>query len=95
MEKAAFITSDNPVKSDRKLGRLTVEELDVVQEEILRRVQRTTFPDELKTLSITKQDSKSNKSFMRRTGMSIRQLNPVLVSGLLKSWWQTCQRSNQ
>ena len=42
---------------------------------ILQHVQRTAFPEELKI---------PNKIFLRKTGMSIRQLNPVLDEGLIR-----------
>ncbi len=43
LNKNVSVTSDTQVEPKRKLGRLTVEELDMAQDEILRHVQRTTF----------------------------------------------------
>ncbi len=51
LNKNVSVTSDTQVEPKRKLGRLTVEELDMAQDEILRHVQRTTFPEELRILS--------------------------------------------
>ena len=76
--------SHNTVEPMKKFGRLTVEELDQAKNVILRHVQRTVFPEELKMLSDSEHAKNPNKIFLRKTGMSIRQLNPVLDEGLIR-----------
>ena len=61
-----------------------MEELDTAEEVILQHVQRTVFQDELKILLASKKPKNPNTILLRKTGMSIRQLNPVLVDGLLR-----------
>ena len=51
---------------------------------MLRHVQRTAFPEELKMLSASEHAKNPNKIFLWKTGMSIRQLNPVLDEGLVR-----------
>jgi hypothetical protein len=70
-----------------KTGELTVEELREAEVEIIRRVQRSSFPDVLKILSKTGPDAveKSNKKAIKRVGASIFKLNPQIKEGLLRA----------
>lgn len=83
-KKSASGACRNTVEPVKKFGRLTVEELDQAKNAILRHVQRTAFPEELKVLSTSEHAKSPNKIFLRKTGISIRQLNPVLDEGLIR-----------
>ncbi|XP_028419000.1 uncharacterized protein LOC114544726, partial [Dendronephthya gigantea] len=55
---------------------LTLNELHAAEEEILQRVQRAAFPDELKTVQV--QDNQNSKKSLKKKGSALRQLNPFI-----------------
>ncbi len=61
-----------------KCGRLTEEELQVAEMEILKRVQQVAFPEVLNELSAKEccEDNGHPKQILRKAGASICQLNP-------------------
>lgn len=69
--KKGSVSVDTPVETTANVGRLTVEELNAVEVEILRHVQLTAFPEELKILSAPKCAKKPDKVFLRKIGMSL------------------------
>ena len=76
--------SHNTVEPMKKFGHLTVEELDQAKNVVLRHVQRTVSPEELKMLSASEHAKNPKKIFLWKTRMSIRQLNLVLDEGLIR-----------
>ncbi|XP_046863163.1 uncharacterized protein LOC124456899 [Xenia sp. Carnegie-2017] len=61
-----------------------MEELDVTEREIFAHVQNTTFSQELKLFAVPGNSNELDKALLRKSGISIRQLNPMMVNGLLK-----------
>ena len=64
------------------IKKLTVEELDEVEREVLQRVQAVEFADELKTVS--SQSQRNSKKLLKGKGSALNRLNPILKEGLLK-----------
>ena len=64
------------------IKKLTVEELDEVEREVLQRVQAVQFADELKTVS--SQSQRNSKKLLKGKGSALNKLNPILKEGLLK-----------
>ena len=62
--------------------KLTVEELDKAEREVLQRVQALEFADELKTVSL--QSQRESKKLLKSKGSALNKLNPILKEGLLK-----------
>jgi hypothetical protein len=50
--KKSSVVVDTEVETTANVGRLTIEELKAAQDEILRHVQLTAFPEELKILTV-------------------------------------------
>ncbi|CAB4003477.1 Hypothetical predicted protein [Paramuricea clavata] len=57
--KKSSVVVDTVVVSTANVGRLTVEELKAAQDEILRYVQLTAFPEELKILTVAERANKT------------------------------------
>jgi hypothetical protein len=74
--KKSSVVVDTEVETTANVGRLTIEELKAAQAEILRYVQLTAFPEELKILMVAERAKKPDKVFLRKTGMSLRQDEP-------------------
>ncbi|XP_046841790.1 uncharacterized protein LOC124435902 [Xenia sp. Carnegie-2017] len=78
------VISGPHLESEFKVGRLTMEELDAADREIFAHVQNTTFSQELKLFAVPGNGKEFDKALLRKSGISIRQLNPMMVNGLLK-----------
>ena len=74
--KKSSVVVDTEVETTANVGRLTIEELKAAEDEILRHVQLTAFPEELKILTVAERAKKPDKVFLRKTGMSLRQYQP-------------------
>ena len=64
------------------IKKLTVEELNEAEREVLQRVQAVEFVDELKTVSL--QSQQKSKKVLKAKGSAVNKLNPILKEGLLK-----------
>jgi hypothetical protein len=74
--KKSSVVVDTEVETTANVGRLTIEELKAAQDEILRHVQLTAFPEELKILMVAERAKKPDKVFLRKTEMSLQQYEP-------------------
>ena len=75
-----------PTKDEENIvkGPLTVEEVRMAAEKIVKFVQHQYFPEEIKILeSINKQTQKLPNRYLRRTS-KLRKLNPILVNGMIR-----------
>ena len=64
------------------MKKLTVEELNEAEREVLQRVQAVEFADELKTVSL--QSQQKSKKVLKAKESALNTLNPNLKEGLLK-----------
>ena len=75
-------STDSPSIRRVSKGRLTVEELQEAENEVIRHVQKSAFPGMFKALS-TLSDESQAKRVMKKEASSIFKLNPKLRGGLL------------
>ncbi|XP_028404802.1 uncharacterized protein LOC114527367 [Dendronephthya gigantea] len=74
--------SPDKVKDGIAKGHLTVNEIRVVTDKIVRYVQRQNFSEEIETLQTAETKSDRTRNLLKRS--NLRKLSPVLLNGILR-----------